>query len=283
MRIFSQQQILFCRAPGGTSGFSLVESILAAALLSLAASAIFGTLVYSQEGVIASGRRERAVFVAEEGVEAVRNIADANFASLTAGTYGLIRSGGTWTLSGTSDATDMYTRTVTIAAPDLERRDVSVLVAFPRGLLRGSGSVMLTSRVSNWRATVPLPVCGSSPTHASRFTINTSGASLTSGNRTLTNIFLGNSDATCQIVIATMRLTWTNASRTIQSITIGTPTVWTGNATSGTVLNITDTALVSTTTPNSSYRFSAGMNGNTFTIQATFTDGSSFTTSSFVP
>jgi type II secretory pathway pseudopilin PulG len=97
------------------TGSMLVEVLLSISILGLLLTTLVGAVIYTQENAVMSGTRNRATFLAEEGLEAVRNIRDANFASLTEGSHGLATpSGAQWTFSGTSDNQDVFTRAVII-------------------------------------------------------------------------------------------------------------------------------------------------------------------------
>ncbi len=83
-------------------GFSLVEVLLASALLSLFLTAFVGAFIYGQESTALAGARVRATFLAEEGLEAARSLRDSDFANLTDGDHGLAISGNQWSFSGAS-------------------------------------------------------------------------------------------------------------------------------------------------------------------------------------
>jgi len=59
-----------------------------------------------------------------------------------------VQSGNVWTLSGTSDTTGIYTRTVTISNVDTWRKNVTVTVTW------GSHSVSAHGRLTNWNTTL---------------------------------------------------------------------------------------------------------------------------------
>src|SRR3990172_6077980 len=97
-------------------GFSLVEGLLSAVILGLVVTTMFGAFVYGRESTRLAGARSRGGFVANEGIEAVRNIRDGAFSDLANGTHGLAISGGQWVFSGSSDVVDIFTRSLTVAA-----------------------------------------------------------------------------------------------------------------------------------------------------------------------
>lgn len=132
-------------------GFSIVEALLASSIFAILVLAMVGAYLYGEESTALSGNRARAIYIAEEGLEAVKNIRDAGFANLTDGTYGLSTTGNQWSLSGSSDTQGLYTRSVTIATVDAKRKLVTSHVSWQQNAQR-TGSVSLVSRLSNWIA-----------------------------------------------------------------------------------------------------------------------------------
>lgn len=130
-------------------GFSLVEILLSAAVFVLVVTAYVGILIYSEETASLNGKRYQAVNLAEEGLEALRNIRDENFNNLTAGTSGLAQSTN-WSLSGSSDTVGIFTRAETIVAPSSQRKSVTSNVTWTQNAQR-TGSVSLETRFTNWR------------------------------------------------------------------------------------------------------------------------------------
>ncbi|MDD5416184.1 MAG: prepilin-type N-terminal cleavage/methylation domain-containing protein [Candidatus Daviesbacteria bacterium] len=140
------------------SGFSLVEVLLAVSVLGLIVIALVGSLIYGQESTVLSGARSRATMLADEGLEAVRNIRDAGFSNLTDGPHGLAISGNQWTLSGTSDTTDIFTRSLTITSVDANRKQVISNVTWSQTPQR-SGAVILTTYFTDWNKSTPIGSC----------------------------------------------------------------------------------------------------------------------------
>lgn len=110
-------------------GFALVEVLLATALFGFFTTALIGAIVYGQQASVAASQRARALQLVDEGIQAVTNIRGNNFANLPAsGTYGLAQSGGQWALSGTSDVTDNFTRSIVIFSNNAVTRSMLVSV-----------------------------------------------------------------------------------------------------------------------------------------------------------
>lgn len=135
----------------GVSGFSLVEVILASAVFILLVTALIGAYLYGEQATILAGNRARAVMLAQEGIEAVRNIRDFNFTNLADGTYGLSTVGNQWSLSGSSDISDIFTRQIIIFSINPTRKSVTANVSWQQNPQR-TGLVSLTSRFVNWLA-----------------------------------------------------------------------------------------------------------------------------------
>ena len=126
-------------------GFSVIEVLLATSIFGLLVTGIAGSYLYGQESTAQSGAHTRAVYLAEEGLEASRSIRDNSFANLTDGTHGLGTAGGS------SDANGIYTREITVKSVDDNRKDVTSRVTWTQNTLR-SGEVTLVTRLTNFFA-----------------------------------------------------------------------------------------------------------------------------------
>jgi hypothetical protein len=135
------------------AGFSVVEVLLAATLLGMLATGVVGAVVYGRASTADAGDTARANYLAEEGIEAARNIADAAFTNLVDGTYGITQNGTQFAFSGTSDITDIYTRQVIITTAGTNRKTVTSTVTWTAD---GGGSVTHTARLTNWAASLKL-------------------------------------------------------------------------------------------------------------------------------
>lgn len=131
-------------------GFMLVEILLATSIVAvsvLTATTVAERSIYvSRQAFHAS----QAAFLLEEGAEAVRILRDnawSNISSLSVvTTYYPTFSGGTWTLSATSNSVGIFTRTVTVASVkrDNTTKDISAVGT------DDSGTKLITISVS-WK------------------------------------------------------------------------------------------------------------------------------------
>jgi Tfp pilus assembly protein PilV len=153
------RSIIRFRAPAGEGGFSVVEVLLAATVFGMLTTGVIGAIVYGRASSADSGDTVRAHMIAEEGLAAVRNIADASYASLVDGSYGLTQTGSplSWSFlgSGTTDTTNIYTRQITIATAGTNRKTVTSTVTWPQ-VSGGTGTVSVVHRITNWPATLKL-------------------------------------------------------------------------------------------------------------------------------
>lgn len=154
-------------------GFFTIEALLSSTILILIVTAFMGAYIYGSESTALAGQRARAVFLAEEGLEAARNIRDGSFANLSNGNKGLAISGNQWNFSGTSDATDgFYTRQLTFSSIDTKRKQVVSTVTWQQNGQR-TGSVSLTSYLNNWRGTAK----GAAPSLIACFNLDVANSS----------------------------------------------------------------------------------------------------------
>lgn len=131
-------------------GYSLVEIILATALFALLVTTFVGVLVYGVESSAVAGKRTRAAFVAEEMVEAARNVRDGSFDNLTSGTHGLAVSGNQWVFSGSTDTVDIFSRSLTLAPIGTQRFTATTTVDWVQTAQR-TASINVETYYTNWQ------------------------------------------------------------------------------------------------------------------------------------
>lgn len=263
-------------------GFSLVEVILASTVFALLVTALVGAYLYGQEATALAGNRARAVMLAEEGLEAVRNIRDENFTNLSNGSKGLVISSNQWAFSGASDVTDIFTRRVVIESVEVageaerNKKSITATVTWQQNPQR-TGTVFLVSRLTNWLAT----------NMASILSVNTSGAVIDGADNTkVIGITIQNIGA-IPIVVDTIKTEWSGApgGTKIEAIRIGGADVWSGSDVSNKTQDITNVTLAVGASPTAInfFDFSNNMTGTTLTLTFTMSDGTSSTTPVFNP
>lgn len=251
-------------------GFSLVEVLLSIVLLALLAGTFVSSLIYGQESERMAGDRARAVFLAEEGMEVVRSMRDENFSNLTAGAHGLAISGNQWIFSGSSDVTDVFTRSVVISDVDANTKNVKVDVSWKQNEQR-DGMISLESHLTNWKK-IRL-------TEAEQLAVDASNTEIDPVDNTrVIGLTVENIETVMDITIAQMEVSWTGAPNgtRISEISIDGGSVWSGSSASGSVEDVTDFVLVQGqgAYPIDFLDFSRDMTGSTITIVFTMLDGS---------
>lgn len=145
------------------TGFSVVEVLLAVTVFGMLVTALVGAIIYARSSTATAGNRARAAAIAEEGLEAVRTIRDANFATLADGTYGLAQSANQWVFSGTQDTTDVYTRQIIVTSAGTNRKNVTSRVSWPQGATTAQLDVasLFTNRLAAIKSWVNATLSGS--------------------------------------------------------------------------------------------------------------------------
>ena len=131
-------------------GFSLIEVLLTISIFSMFMVALIGVLSIGEESSSLAGKRIQAVYLAEEGLEALRNIRDENFINLVNGPYGLVKIGNQWNFSALPDVTGIFTRTINISTVNANIKLVTSTITWQQNLQR-NGSVILTTYLTNWK------------------------------------------------------------------------------------------------------------------------------------
>lgn len=134
------------RRPRSPAGFSVIEAVAAIAVLGVFMSGAAAALTYGTQAAGDNGLRARAAALAVSGIEAVRGIRDADFANLSAGTYGLSDTGGQWQLTGGTETLGPFTREITVIEDSADVRTVVATVSW------GDRSVAATTQLTNWQA-----------------------------------------------------------------------------------------------------------------------------------
>lgn len=134
-------------------GQSLVELLIALGIFVTMVSVVVFILLSSYVSNLKSGENTQALFLAEEGLEAVRSIRDNNWGNLAAGSHGLEVSGSDWMFSGSQEDLSSKlkegARQVIVEDIDSSRKKITSKVTWksPQGLPRETS---LVSRLTNW-------------------------------------------------------------------------------------------------------------------------------------
>ncbi len=132
-------------------GVLMLDVLIGLAVFSIIVSGVMYAMLMSQQGMLKSGDRIRAVFLNQETMGGLRAVRDADFADVIAGTFGVrIGASGTWELSGTGVTTeDGFTTWVTIQEDGEDRFHAVAGTVWDFGPL-GSGSATLVTDLTDW-------------------------------------------------------------------------------------------------------------------------------------
>lgn len=256
-------------------GFSIVEVLLAGSLLALLFMIFWGSFSFSQESHLLAGQRYRALFLAEEGLEAARSIRDNNFADLIDGEHGISASSGNWEFSGTSDLVDgFFTRKVTVESLGDNKKIITSEISWKEGATR-QGEVHLATYLNDWRALV------GGAANNENFVLHFDSASVDPGNNLrVVNLGVENIGNQDDIVVERMDISWTGGAsgNQISKIEVGNILIWDKNKNSGTVLDIDDFSLApGETLPIDYLEFKKNITGANLSIIFYFSDGTEAT------
>jgi Tfp pilus assembly protein PilV len=143
-------------------GQSLIELLVALAVLVLTISAITFLVLDSYVAYRAGREHTLATFLAEEGLEAARSIRDNNWDDLVDGNHGIAISGDSWIFQGTendlSGQLRQGKREVIINTLDVDRKEIQSKVSWEFNEVR-SQEVVLVSYLTNWQKEIPSEGC----------------------------------------------------------------------------------------------------------------------------
>ncbi len=135
------------------SGFLLLEVMVGMGVFVLFIAAVGMTMLYGQEGTIMAGDRARATYLSEQAMEAARAIRDQSFAALTPGQHGWKINGTVWSFTGSHVTfTGSYSTSMTVSTIASDAVALTARTVWKHGYNR-SGSVVLTSELTDWRST----------------------------------------------------------------------------------------------------------------------------------
>lgn len=146
-------------------GLSILEVIISIAILTIIASSSVAAVLGSFSSVRLAKEETQATSLAVEAIEAVDSIRNQGWENVSAGTYGLDNSSGTWVFQGSSDTLGKFTRITTISSV---QRDTSSEIVVSGGTLdpdsyqvatsvtwnftpTRSNTVSMTSLITNWQ------------------------------------------------------------------------------------------------------------------------------------
>jgi len=267
------------------SGQSLIEIIIAISIFAMVFSSMITLSIGGFNALRQGGEQIEAEALAQEGLEAVMAVRNSGWNSLGACSAACVVSisGGRWILSnGASEIIGKYARKISLSNVYRNASNDIVALGTPGAVLDPNtkeatslvewnvrpgtlNDVKRVSLITNWQS---LP-------QADYLNVNT--ASATASGSDAIGITISNSGPS-NIVISSMVVSWTGGSggNSIRVVRISGNNRWSGTASSGTLLNITDFTLVSGagSYPINYLRFRRSIVGATMSVTFNMLDGS---------
>lgn len=135
-----------------TKGYALLESVFTVAAIGFISVAVAASIVYGRQANNYALNAIRANNLAQEALEAVRNIRSADFFALKVGYHKLMLNNGQWQLLPSNDpevVDGIFKRQIIITEPEPNTRRVEAVVNWPSHY-----EIRLTAQFRNWTPTV---------------------------------------------------------------------------------------------------------------------------------
>lgn len=131
------------------NGISLIEVVLALAIVSVAVTVFIGGILYGSDAVVSRYLRVQARWHATECLHVARWLRNIDgLDGLTVGNHGLVVTGGRWELFGTEDTNGPFERMLTVSDVGEHERGIQCTVTWESQF--GEREVVLESRVAAW-------------------------------------------------------------------------------------------------------------------------------------
>ena len=138
------------RAHGGChQGSLLLEAVLAIGVFGIFLAGIGLSLALGEYTTARGGDRSRAAYLAEEQLDALREMRERGFSNVITGAHGLKLTSSGWAFSGTSVTNNGFTKQVVVSSLGTDWLGVKSTVKWNFGKTR-SGNVVLNSYITDW-------------------------------------------------------------------------------------------------------------------------------------
>ena len=144
------KNIILNKNTNTNSGFSLVEVIVSSSILLILVFIFSSTIINFRSQINNASNKDKAIYLAEEAIEATRNIRDEDYDNLTNGIFGISNSGGEFNLLGSSDSVGIFNRNVSISQISPNQKEVESSVSWS-DRISPNNNVSLKTYLTNWR------------------------------------------------------------------------------------------------------------------------------------
>ncbi|HRY31057.1 MAG TPA: type II secretion system protein [Candidatus Paceibacterota bacterium] len=132
------------------SGFSLIEIIVSFSIFSLFANIIFNLTSNSTRQYNHAENINQAALLADQTLEAVRNIRDENFDNLAVGIFDISSTTGEWAFTESFSPIGTFNRQIEILDIEENQKQVDVLITWADSSSPGN-QFEISSIFTNWR------------------------------------------------------------------------------------------------------------------------------------
>jgi len=200
--------------------FSILEIVVSGAVFVVVMTAVGYLLKESMFASRKSVESVKAMGLAKEGISVIETYRISNYGGLTDGNHGLSFSAGAWSLSGSSDVTDGYRRTVNIDTINTRLKLVVSKVEWTSFDGR-TEDLTLTSYVTVW-----------GPNGLSSYLVFDYRSAATNANRRNITTMTIRNNYSAGIVIARMKVKWVAGPTRLTSVLFRGTTVDNGSRSS---------------------------------------------------
>jgi hypothetical protein len=135
---------------GNRTGFSILEIIISISLFMIFVVTVLNIANYSFKQIIHSANIDQASILANESLEIIKNIRDADFSSLNNGEFGLSANAGKWALADSPDEVGIFERSVQIADFNNDQKFIFVTITWSDSVY-DENIFSAQTYLTNWR------------------------------------------------------------------------------------------------------------------------------------
>ncbi len=135
------------------TGFSILEIIISISLFMIFVVTVLNIANYSFKQIIHSANIDQAGILANESLEIVKNIRDADFSGLNNGEFGLSANAGKWALADSPDEVGFFERSVQIADFNNDQKFIFVTITWSDSV-SDENIFSAQTYLTNWRGEI---------------------------------------------------------------------------------------------------------------------------------
>ena len=248
-----------------SKGLSVVEVMVALAVFSLVSLTTYQVFVQSESISRKKYEEHKAMWLAQEGIEAAYSIGRNNFQELQPGVWGLSKQNGVWSTSIAPDIEDIFLREITVSNIDEDTKEILSEVSWD--YKEQTYSVDFSLQITDWQK--------ESQPQGEDLVIDTSGSYIDFD--TLRGLSLSSSGE-IPILVERIQVYWSKNARVLSEIqSPELVNIFNGPADSGDTVSVSGLVISQNTQKEILFIFNKNMNNTDFVVTFYLSDGSSKT------